>query len=90
MQQILQEVGLAHKMHDKAGELSHGQQRALEVAITLATSPTLLLLDEPTQGLSPEATQEMVRLIKRLGSATPSRSSSIKCPLCSPSQTVSR
>ena len=37
------------------------------MAITLATSPTLLLLDEPTQGLSPEATQEMVGLIKRLG-----------------------
>lgn len=65
--QILQEVGLVHKAHDKAGELSHGQQRALEVAITLATAPTLLLLDEPTQGLSPEATQEMVGLIKRLG-----------------------
>ena len=67
VQQILDEVGLAHKTNDKAGELSHGQQRALEMAITLATSPTLLLLDEPTQGLSPEATQEMVGLIKRLG-----------------------
>jgi branched-chain amino acid transport system ATP-binding protein len=67
VEQILTEVGLAHKTHAKAGELSHGQQRALEVAITLATAPTLLLLDEPTQGLSPQATQEMVRLIKRLG-----------------------
>ncbi len=67
VEQILDEVGLSHKTHDRAGELSHGQQRALEVAITLATSPTLVLLDEPTQGLSPEATQEMVRLIKRLG-----------------------
>ena len=67
VEQILEEVNLVHKAHDKAGELSHGQQRALEVGITLATSPTLLLLDEPTQGLSPEATQEMVGLIKRLG-----------------------
>jgi branched-chain amino acid transport system ATP-binding protein len=67
VEQILLEVGLSHKAWDRAGELSHGQQRALEVAITLATSPTLLLLDEPTQGLSPEATQEMVKLIKRLG-----------------------
>jgi branched-chain amino acid transport system ATP-binding protein len=67
VEQILTEVGLAHKAQDRAGELSHGQQRALEVAITLATSPTLLLFDEPTQGLSPEATQEMVKLIKRLG-----------------------
>jgi branched-chain amino acid transport system ATP-binding protein len=67
VEQILTEVGLAHKAQDRAGELSHGQQRALEVAITLATSPTLLLFDEPTQGLSPEATQEMVKLIKHLG-----------------------
>jgi branched-chain amino acid transport system ATP-binding protein len=67
VQHILEEVGLPHKAHDKAGELSHGQQRALEVAITLASSPTLLLLDEPTQGLSPEATQDMVGLIKHLG-----------------------
>lgn len=67
VQQILAEVGLSHKAHDRAGELSHGQQRALEVAITLASSPTLLLLDEPTQGLSPEATQDMVKLIKYLG-----------------------
>jgi branched-chain amino acid transport system ATP-binding protein len=67
VQQILEEVGLSHKAHNKAGELSHGQQRALEVAITLASSPTLLLLDEPTQGLSPEATQDMVGLIRHLG-----------------------
>ena len=67
VQHILEEVGLSHKAHDKAGELSHGQQRALEVAITLSSEPTLLLLDEPTQGLSPEATQDMVGLIKYLG-----------------------
>ena len=66
VQGILTQVGLSHKTYDRAGELSHGEQRALEVALTLATSPTLLLLDEPTQGLSPEATQDMVRLIKRL------------------------
>jgi branched-chain amino acid transport system ATP-binding protein len=64
---ILAQVGLLDKAGQKAGQLSHGQQRALEVAITLATSPSLLLLDEPTQGLSPEATQRMMGLIKSLG-----------------------
>ena len=64
---ILAQVGLLDKAEEKAGQLSHGQQRALEVAITLGTSPTLLLLDEPTQGLSPEATQRMMGLMKTLG-----------------------
>jgi branched-chain amino acid transport system ATP-binding protein len=64
---VLDQVGLLDKAQQKAGQLSHGQQRALEVAITLATSPTLLFLDEPTQGLSPEATQRMVGLVKSLG-----------------------
>jgi branched-chain amino acid transport system ATP-binding protein len=64
---VLDQVGLLDKAQQKAGQLSHGQQRALEVAITLATSPTLLFLDEPTQGLSPEATQRMVGFVKSLG-----------------------
>ncbi|MBI3329027.1 MAG: ABC transporter ATP-binding protein [Nitrospinae bacterium] len=65
--ETLAQVGLLEKGQQKAGQLSHGQQRALEVAITLAISPTLLLLDEPTQGLSPEATQQMMGLIQGLG-----------------------
>jgi len=63
---ILGEVGLAHKGSAPAETLSHGQQRALEVGVTLASSPRLLLLDEPTQGLAPEATQQMTRLVQRL------------------------
>lgn len=63
---IITEVGLAHKLHDAAETLSHGQSRMLEVGITLAGLPTLMLLDEPTQGLAPEATHEMTDLIKRL------------------------
>jgi branched-chain amino acid transport system ATP-binding protein len=63
---ILAEVGLDAMGNQKGQELSHGQQRLLEMAITLASSPTLLLLDEPTQGLSPEATQRMTHLIQRL------------------------
>lgn len=63
---IIEEVGLGHKISDPAETLSHGQSRMLEVAVTLAGLPTLMLLDEPTQGLAPEATHEMTDLIKRL------------------------
>ena len=63
---VITDVGLAHKIDDKAEELSHGQQRMLEMAITLGAKPDLLLLDEPTQGLAPEATVEMTELIRKL------------------------
>ena len=63
---IINDVGLSHKIDDKAEELSHGQQRMLEMAITLGAKPDLLLLDEPTQGLAPEATVEMTDLIRKL------------------------
>ena len=63
---IITDVGLSHKIDDKAEELSHGQQRMLEMAITLGAKPDLLLLDEPTQGLAPEATVEMTELIRKL------------------------
>ena len=62
---IINDVGLSHKIDDKAEELSHGQQRMLEMAITLGAKPDLLLLDEPTQGLAPEATVEMTELIQK-------------------------
>ena len=63
---IISEVGLEKKLTERAETLSHGQQRLLEVAITLGGTPTLMLLDEPTQGLAPEATQEMTQLIQGL------------------------
>jgi branched-chain amino acid transport system ATP-binding protein len=63
---ILADVDLAGKLEAPAETLSHGQQRALEVAIALANEPTFLLLDEPTQGLAPEATLHMTELIRRL------------------------
>jgi branched-chain amino acid transport system ATP-binding protein len=63
---IVEEMGLSHKRAARAETLSHGQQRALEVGVALASAPRLLLLDEPTQGLAPEATQHMTRLVQRL------------------------
>ena len=65
-QEIISELGLEKKLTERAETLSHGQQRLLEVAITLGGTPTLMLLDEPTQGLAPEATQEMPQLIQGL------------------------
>ena len=64
--EIIAQVGLEQKSAEPAETLSHGQQRALEVAVALAGAPTLLLLDEPTQGLAPEATRRMTQLIQRL------------------------
>ena len=50
----------------QAGLLSYGQQRALEVGLTIATEPDLILLDEPTAGMSSEETREAVKLIERV------------------------
>ena len=66
--ELLQEFGLFDCHDQLAGALSHGQQRRLEIAVTLATRPKLLLLDEPTQGMSQADTQETAELIKQLGS----------------------
>jgi len=49
-----------------ASEISHGEQRQLELAIALAATPRLLLLDEPGAGLSPDETQKMVTLVRKL------------------------
>jgi branched-chain amino acid transport system ATP-binding protein len=63
---LLERVGLATWRAKPAGDLAHGQQRALEVAMALAARPQLLLLDEPTAGMSPEETAVMMDLITRL------------------------
>jgi branched-chain amino acid transport system ATP-binding protein len=62
----LERVGLAHVAHRAAGLLSHGDQRLLEVAMALAQQPRLLLLDEPTQGLSVEETAQAVETLTAL------------------------
>ena len=63
---ILESVGLLDKALNVAGSLSHGDQRILELAIALGNEPMLLILDEPTAGMSPEETIATMDLIKRL------------------------
>jgi len=63
---ILESVGLLDKTHSIAGSLSHGDQKILEIAIALGNEPELLILDEPTAGMSPEETSATMELIKRL------------------------
>jgi branched-chain amino acid transport system ATP-binding protein len=60
---LLERVGLADRQNRPAADLAHGQQRALEVAMALASDPLLLLMDEPTAGMSPEETRVMMNLI---------------------------
>jgi branched-chain amino acid transport system ATP-binding protein len=63
---ILESVGLLDKKMDVAGSLSHGDKRILEIAIALGNKPELLILDEPTAGMSPEETAATMALIQRL------------------------
>ena len=64
--ELLQRVNLEKLRNRKAGDLAHGQQRSLEIAMALACNPSLLLLDEPTAGMSPEETLVMMDLIRTL------------------------
>ena len=63
---LLETVGLWPRRDRTASALAHGEQRALEIAMALAASPSLLLLDEPTAGMSPEETRAVMDLIVRL------------------------
>jgi len=63
---ILARIGLLPRQDKLAGELSHGDQRHLEIGMTLATNPKLLLLDEPTSGMSPAETVETMDLIQEI------------------------
>jgi branched-chain amino acid transport system ATP-binding protein len=66
MRETAQAVGLAESLDVPAGQLSYGEQRQLEVGVALATAPRLLLLDEPTAGMSPEETLRMTRMLEGL------------------------
>jgi branched-chain amino acid transport system ATP-binding protein len=61
---ILDRVGLAEEAHATAENLSHGEKRQLEVAITLAGDPDVLLLDEPNAGVSSESVDQIIDLIE--------------------------
>ena len=65
-QDALAAAGLAAFAQHTAGALSHGQQRQLEIAMCLATSPRVLLLDEPLAGMGAEETDRMLELLARL------------------------
>jgi branched-chain amino acid transport system ATP-binding protein len=62
----LEEVGLKQRMDVRAAFLSHGERRALELAIALAMQPKLLLLDEPMAGTSHEETERLIAVLRRL------------------------
>ena len=65
-EEILTSLGLGAKRHVRGAELSHGEQRYLEIGIALATEPDFLLLDEPTAGMSPEETQRTAAFVRKL------------------------
>jgi branched-chain amino acid transport system ATP-binding protein len=63
---LLEQVGLAPRAADASGSLSYGDQKQLELGIALALEPTLLLLDEPTAGMSPQETRSSIALVARI------------------------
>jgi branched-chain amino acid transport system ATP-binding protein len=63
---ILEDIGLADQAHRVGDSISHGDKKRLELAVTVGTEPELLLLDEPTCGMSPEETDMTMSLINQL------------------------
>ena len=64
---VLRWLGLQHRAHEPAGVLSHGEQQWLEIGMVLAAAPTVILLDEPTAGMSREETAQTAALVRLLG-----------------------
>jgi len=64
--EVLDLVGLSERSGMIAGNLSHAEQRQLEVAVTLGTNPKLMLLDEPMAGMGPHESERMIGLLERL------------------------
>ena len=63
---ILVQIGLREKKEVQAGFLSYGEQRALEVGLTIASDPEVILLDEPTAGMSIDETRQAIKLIDKV------------------------
>jgi branched-chain amino acid transport system ATP-binding protein len=63
---VLAQVGLAHRPETLCANLSHGEHRQLEIAMALATRPSMLLLDEPMAGMGPDESVRMVQMLKEL------------------------
>lgn len=63
---LIEAVHLHDKVSAVAGALSYSEQRALEIGLTLATDPKIILLDEPTAGMSKDETHQIIELIKRV------------------------
>ena len=68
--EVAERVGLGERLLNDAGDLSHGEQRQLEVGLALALRPRLLLLDEPMAGMGLDETERMVALLTRLKGST--------------------
>ena len=64
--ELLELVGLEGEADEIAGELSYGKQKQLELSISLAENPSILLLDEPTAGMSPQETREAIALVDQI------------------------
>lgn len=67
--ELLELVGLTEEAREVAGELAYGRQKQLELAISVASQPDVLLLDEPTAGMSPNETTESIELIRQITEA---------------------
>jgi len=65
--EMLEQVGLGPRRHRRAAELAHGERRQLEIAMTLALRPRLLLLDEPMAGMGQAESADMIALLKKIG-----------------------
>jgi len=66
VEEIVAEVGLSEVKNQPASSLSYGLQRALEIGITLSTEPELILLDEPTAGMTREETEQAIKMIDQV------------------------
>ncbi len=68
-QELLEQLSIAELARQRAGTISYGDKRLLEIAVVLATNPSLVLLDEPTAGMTPDETHRVIALVKKLAAS---------------------